>query len=48
MAATSIYVLIAYFTYDAAKNFTNREATKELQEYAEAYIQPYIFSLQWS
>lgn len=48
IAATSIYVLIAYFTYDAAKNFTNRKSTKELQEYAEAYISPYIFSLQWS
>lgn len=48
MAATSVYVLIAYFTYDAARNFTNREATKELQEYAESYIQPHMFSLQWS
>ena len=48
MAATSIYVLIAYFTYDAVKSFIDRESTKELQEYAEAYISPRILSLQLS
>jgi hypothetical protein len=48
MAATAGYVLVAYFTYDAAQRFAKREMMKEVQEYAEANIYPYILNLTLS
>lgn len=45
MAATSIYALIALFTYDRVKNFADREQTKELRNYALSEIDPQIMSI---
>ncbi|NTU46104.1 hypothetical protein HGA88_00585 [Candidatus Roizmanbacteria bacterium] len=45
MAATSLYAIIAIFTYDRVKHFSDRQKTKELREYAESEINPQIMSI---
>jgi hypothetical protein len=45
MAATSLYAIIAIFTYDRVKYFSDRQKTKELREYAESEINPQIMSI---
>ncbi len=45
MAATSLYAIIAIFTYDRVKHFSDRQKTKELREYAESEIDPQIMSI---
>ena len=44
MAATSLYALIALFTYDLARKFSDREKNRELREYAESEVDPHIMS----
>jgi len=48
MAATSLYAIIAIFTYDRVKYFSDRQKTKELREYAESEIDPQIISIMLS
>ncbi len=45
MAATSIYALIAIFTYDSVKRFSNRERTSELRNYAQSEVDPQIMTI---
>jgi len=45
MAATSIYALVAIFTYDRVKHFSNREKTSELRNYAQSEIDPQIMAI---
>ncbi len=45
MAATSLYAIIAIFTYDRVKYFSDRQKTKELREYAESEIDPQVMTI---
>ncbi len=45
MTATSLYALLALFTYDTVKQFSDREKSRELREYAESEVDPHIMSI---
>ncbi len=45
MAATSLYALLALFTYDVVKRFSDRAKNQELRKYAESEVDPHIMSI---
>lgn len=45
MAATSLYALLALFTYDRVKSYSEREKTRELRNYAQKEVDPQIFTI---